>query len=336
MEVNRKALLAVLEAVQPGLNLDGSIEQSDCFVFNDGHVLTFDDELACCMSTEVDFTGAVKAKPLLELLQKLPEEVLLIDAAENELRVKGQKRKAAIKMEAEIKLPLDQIPMPDDLAWRKLPSDFCEAVEVVRQCASKDDSTFALTCIHLAPDFIESCDNYQASRYLIKTGFEQDVLIRNRAALHLANMSATEVAEQEGWVHFRNANGLTLSSRQYKEEYPQLEEVIDINGQRTTLPEGMEAACDLARVFTKDNADNDQIALLVDKNQLTVRGEGVGGWYKESKTIKYSGPELHFRITPAMLKNVLARSRECFVASNRLWIDAGKFVYVAMLFAEEE
>lgn len=331
MKVNRKAVLETLEAVQPGLSHEGTIEQSDCFAFRDGRVFTYDDEIACSAECELDITGAVLAKPLLELLQKLPEEVIELEIGEQCMRVKGQRRGADIRMHHDVLLAVDQIPWPDENDWRELPPDFNEAAEVVRQCVSKEDAYFALTCVHITPDYMEACDNVQATRYPLATGFESEMLIRSRAMLHLVNMVVTECAETDTWVHFRNAAGLTLSCRRYNEPYENLDDVVTVGGKPLVLPDGLEAAADIARIFSRDNVEDDKIEICLDKNRLTVIGEGQNGRYKEVKRLAYDGERLRFRIAPGMLKSVLARSKECHLAADRMWVDAGKFVYVTVL-----
>lgn len=338
MQANRKALLETLESVQPGLSHEGTIEQSDCFVFQDGRVFSYDDEVACSAACDLELVGAVTAKPLLELLQKLPEEVVELELGEATLGVKGQRRKAEVRMQHEVLLAIDQIDWPEEDDWRELPKEFCEAAEVVRQCVGKDDSQFALTCLHITPKHLEACDNWQATRYPLKTGFASEMLIRSRAVLHLAHMSVVECAEGENWVHFRNAAGVSISCRRYMEDYESLDEIVKVDGSEITLPDGLETAADIARVFSRDNSENDKIELCLDKNRLSIVGEGQNGKYREVKRIDYKGERLKFRISPTMLKSVLARSLQCHISEERLWIDAGKFVYVTVLEpkAEEE
>mgnify|MGYP000960081853 CR=1 FL=1 len=336
MEIERKAFLEVLEKVRPGLSPDATIEQSDCFVFQNGKAYTFDDEIACSCDCKVEFEGAVKAKPFLELLQKLPDEVLKVEVAENELIVRGNRRKSGIRMEHEILLAVNEIEWPGKGDWTKLPDDFNEAAEVVRQCVSKEEGAFALTCVHVHPKFLESCDNSQACRYPLRTGFSNPVLIRSRAILHVGSLSVTEVSVGESWVHFRNDSGLIISCRKYSEDFPDLSEILKTNGSQVQLPEGLEAAAEMARIFSRDNVENDSVEIQLVGNKLKLRGEGPQGWHTETKSIEYSGPDLAFRISPNLLKSVLARSRECILARTRLWIDAGKFMYVTALLARTE
>ena len=79
MRINREELLHQLETVAPGLSQKAIIEQSNCVVFQDGKVQTFNDEVSCCTDCCLKITGAVKAKALLELLRKLSEDQLDIE-----------------------------------------------------------------------------------------------------------------------------------------------------------------------------------------------------------------------------------------------------------------
>ena len=58
MRVSREKLMQALEAVSPGLANRELIEQSSCFVFKSGMVMTFNDEVAGRF-TYVSCLGAV-------------------------------------------------------------------------------------------------------------------------------------------------------------------------------------------------------------------------------------------------------------------------------------
>ena len=113
MKVNREQLLNQLEAVLPGLSTRELIEQSSCFVFKDGKVLTFNDEIACVQTCKIGIEGAVPAMPIVNLLRKMVEEEITILPVNDGkgLRIKGKRKQATIPMEAEIQLPIE--------AWEK-------------------------------------------------------------------------------------------------------------------------------------------------------------------------------------------------------------------------
>ena len=89
MKINREELLNQLESVQPGLSIREIIEQSSCFVFQDGKVITYNDEIFCSQKTPLKIKGAVLAAPLIALLRKMVEtevdiELLLVLIDETE------------------------------------------------------------------------------------------------------------------------------------------------------------------------------------------------------------------------------------------------------------
>ena len=152
MKVNRELLLKEVEAVMPGLSKKELIEQSSCVVFKDKKIHTYNDEVACSYDTEIALEGAIQAAPLAELLRRRKDEELEIEPVEGALSVKGKRFKSSIRMEKEVLLPINAIKEPKK--WKKLPTTFTDALKYVISCAGKDESQFALTCVHVNPDFI--------------------------------------------------------------------------------------------------------------------------------------------------------------------------------------
>src|SRR5947209_5548466 len=145
MRVNREKFLHCLESVQPGLCPRGEIEQSSCFVFKGGEVLTFNDEICCRSKSGLDktFEGAVKGEKFLELLRKLPEEEISVDVVRAddetvEIIVIGKGRRSGFRMEEEVTLPVDAVEKPTK--WKELHKDFSDAINMVQRCAGHDES----------------------------------------------------------------------------------------------------------------------------------------------------------------------------------------------------
>src|SRR5690606_29759183 len=102
IRVNREEVLRVLESVTPGLASREIIQQSTCLVFEDDRVFTFNDEVGCSRESPIKgFTGAIKAKPLLDLFSKMPEDELGVEWNGKEIQVHGKKRKSGIRVENE-------------------------------------------------------------------------------------------------------------------------------------------------------------------------------------------------------------------------------------------
>lgn len=328
--INREELLAALEAVQPGLSAREVLEQSSCFVLDKGRIHTFNDEVACSAPVKLNgIKGAVQAAPLLAVLRKLTEEEVTIEQGEGELVVQGKRRKAGVRMEAEVMLPLASMEKPK--SWLPLPEDYGEALAMVQECAGKDLSQFATACVHLHPKWMEAFDNYQLMRYRMKTGVEKPTLVKKDSVKHVCTMGATEFAETESWIHYRNPTGLVISCRRFMEDFVDLTPHVQVEGAAIALPKGLAQATEIAEIFSGENADNNQVMVQVKQGKLRVRGQGVSGWYQEFKDVKYTGPALNFLISPRLLASVVENYNECVVNPTRIKASGGKWVFVAVL-----
>ena len=334
MRINREQLLSSLEAVGSGLAKKEIVEQSACYVFRGGRVTTFDDEVSCSGPCKLDVEGAVEAEPLTALLRKLPDEDLDVLAGDGELLVKGRKRKSGVRMSAEILLPIEGVEDPE--GWSGLPGDFAEAVGVVCPSASRDETQFRLTCVHLGPEFIEACDNFQITRWPMRLELEGPVMVKHGSLWAVRGLDMTEMCTTGSWLHFRNPAGVVLSCRRYEEDYPDLGHLLEVDGEKATLPGGIEEVVERAEIFSGENVDDRQVEVDLKPGMLRLRGRGPNGWYEEVKKIGYDGPKMSFRIRPDLLVEISRRAKECVVSKERILIDGGKFTYVSCTGVEDD
>lgn len=337
-KINREELLRALEAVQPGLCQREGIEQGTAFCFQSGTVFTFNEELACRAVCPLDksLTGAVKADKFLEMLKKLSETDLDVECTDSELIVKGKGRKAGFTMEAEILLPVKDVEIPKE--WHDLPDGFAEAVAVVQGCTGGEKAEFDLTCVHLHPKWIEACDGVQACRWRMATGLTEPALVRASALKAVVTMGAEQFAETPSWIHFRRGNGkeagsVALSARRYLEEYRDLGPILKVAGTPTRLPEGLEEAADKAVVFSVENTDANLATVELKQGRLTLTGQGMSGWFKESRKCEWQGDPIKFLISPVLLQEVVKKKKEVEISSDRLIIkgENNRWKYVSCL-----
>jgi len=330
MRIERDKFLSTLELVKAGLSPREFIEQSSCFVFQDGMVMTFNDEVACRMGVGIDVTGAVQANALLDILGKIEDPELKVRQNDKgELEFRGQMKGFGVTMDKEIFLPIDRVEMPEK--WHPLPKEFTEAIGLVRHCVSSDESRFILTCVHLAPDFIEACDNLQVMRVKIKTGLKRSVLVRGTSIAHITSLAMTQIAMTQAWVHFKNEAGLVFSCRRYTEEYPSVDKVMDVKGHPITIPKGLKEAAERAAVFATDRSGDALVNINLSSGRLAVTGDGLSGWYKEVKSIVYDGPGMVFVISPELLKHIAEQYQEAVISPGRLKVAGGVWDYVTVL-----
>jgi DNA polymerase III sliding clamp (beta) subunit (PCNA family) len=329
--VNRTDLLALLQSVSYGLSSRDILEQSSCFVFNKGEVMTYNDEVACRAKTELKLKGAVQAKPLLAILEKLPDDTIELQTKKGALIIVGKRRHASIRMEREVLLPIKHVETPGK--FKRLHKNFIDAVNIAKECTGKDAQKFWTVCVHIHPKWIEACDGVQIARYKLQTGVKRSTLVRSTAIKCISELDVLKYNETPTWLHFKNKEGLVVSCRRYMDDYPMntMTRLIKFSGTRTALPKVLGDAAERAGIFSSENADNDMVEVLLKSGLITVKGEGVSGYFVERKKLRYKGPELMFFIAPKLLQELTRRHNECEITEDRLKVNGGNFVYVSSL-----
>jgi hypothetical protein len=321
MTAERETLLNTLTRVDAGLSTRDVVEQASCFVFKDGRVYTFNDELACSCETTLKITAALQAEPFKNILSKMKEGVLTIIDTQKELIIKGKgSRKTGLTKEQEIHMPLDNLEIPKK--WKEVPAGFAEAVEAVQDCVDRDEAGFPLTCIHISPEFMEAFDNYHYARYHLKMNIKRDFLVRPQSVKVIITHGMTEYSEGKEWLHFRNSDGLMISCRRWKDEYPDYSNIANQKGKEIVLPTGLIDASDRAQVFSEGNKDKGQILISLKPGMVSLKGEGTFGWYTERKKIPYKGEAFDFMLQPETLIRLLKRQTRCQINQKVLKIEA--------------
>jgi hypothetical protein len=349
-EVSKEIALQALEAAEAGTATREIVQQSACYVFGGGQVRSYNDETAVVLPSPLNgVEGAVHAKPLLELLRKLPDEMLEFEVKDGELRVSGVKkdgstvkgwRRAGVRMEAEVTLP-EIRPEDQPVKWKKLPEGFCEAVGLVQTCVSTDQSNFARTCVHLTPEWIEACSEFQVCRYRVELPIKTPALVRQASIRHVATSEATHVCETSSWLHFKNeVKKLVLSCRRYVDSvdgpdgFPDIGPILKTKGTtEMTLPKNLDGAIDIAQDCAKDG-DGATVLIMVSlrPGRLRLRGQGAFAWFEEERTLKgYQGERLDFLIGPALLTELCKKHTTCRLAPGRLLVKSGGLSYAACL-----
>lgn len=330
MKVNRENLFKALVSLTPGLASREIIEQSSCIVFTtDGRAMSFNDEVCASRKNPLDgIVGAIKAKPLLDLLSKMTEDDIDVEGGEGELVVKGKGkgRKAGLRMEAMVMLPVSEVDVPE--SWRPLDPNFAEGVSIVHSCAGTEQTEYVMTCVHIHPEWLEATDRLQIARYLIKTGVEKSMLVRAESLKKIIGYNMTEISETPSWVHFRNPDMLTISIRRDLSPYHDLSPFIEPHGtEPITLPGGLEEAVSKAEIFSTDATSGNHVSVDLRPGWILLEGTGPSGYYKERQEVVYTGSPLRFVIAPKLLVEITKRANDCRVSASRLFIDGGKFLY---------
>ena len=337
--VNRVDLIQKLDAVQPGLSAREITEQSSSFIFRNGRVYTYNEDVACRIRSGLPktFEGAVIAKPLQEALGKMKSVMVDVTATDNRLVIKDKRGGTTrVLLDAKIKLPIDEVEKPVADGWRPISPDFGQAVGLVQECASKDESQNALTCVHLHPNWVEACDLLQMSRYRIKTGLKKPIMVKRDSLKHVIAMDMTDFNESEKWIHFKNPGGLVLSCLRYVDPYPhdQITALFKgFEGTRCDLPKGLDLLTELAHIFSKEDPDDDQITVELMPGRMKVTGAGNSGDHTGFRKCGYDGPRLEFKIGPKLLAEITKKHTEATFSREHLVVEAKRWQYLTALTA---
>jgi DNA polymerase III sliding clamp (beta) subunit (PCNA family) len=316
MKIKREDLLGDLEQVKAGLSPREFIEQSSCFVFQDGQVMTFNDEVACRKEIGINVTGAVQATSLLDILTRLDDTFLAVRETDSQLQFRGERKEFGVVKDAEIFLPIDRVETPEK--WHKLSPKFIEAISAVERCVSTDESRFTLTCVHIHPEWIEACDNHQLMRVYAQIGIKKPMLVRGSSISHVRSLSMNQIATTPGWVHFRNETGLILSCRRYEDSYPDLTPILEMEeASKITLPKSAAATSERAGVFAMDKSGDALLAIKLSPNRMLIKGTGLTGYYQEYKDLDYDGPTIEFGINPELFKWLCENYNNAEISEDR-------------------
>jgi hypothetical protein len=343
--LRREALLHALELVEPGLTGKNSetVQQSSCFVFRNGKVLTFDGEVLCSAPNPLastNFTGAVPGMELLEFLRKMSVESLNVFAKDKFLRVNsvrksGSARRARFAIDPDITLPTTAVEKPGD--WKPLHKDFLEALDLVVRCVRVNDLDYRKASVLFTPTFLEACDGFQLCHWNMQTGLTGRVFVRGESIKHVHGLGMTQFSETPSFLHFRGSDSATLSCRAYNDDEPEdRSEFLAPGGDRLRLPKYLSKDLERAGIFTAGDKI-DRVLVQITAGMMQIQGVGSSGSYTANlDKIRYKGADAAFLINPKLLASIVERYPDCTIDRDRLRAAVGDCVFIACLVRPEE
>lgn len=334
MKIKKEELRKALEIVKPGLANKEIIEQSTSFAFMDGRVVTYNDEISISHPVEgLEIMGAIPAQELYQLLGKTKKEDLEVQITDSEIRISSGREKAGFTLTQEIRLPLESMKIPDK--WKKIPANLLEAIKFCAFCCSRDMSRPVLTCVHVRKDgAIEASDGFRLTQYQMEKLPIKTFLLPATSSQHLQSLDVNEIAEGDGWVHFRTASGTIFSCRILADNYPDTSMLLEVTGQKIKLPKNLGDILDRASIFAKGEFFLDTKAeITLGKNRMSVRTAGTTSWFEAETNVRYDGDSLSFTINPQFLKEVCEKELSCIVGENRILFEGENWKHVIALFS---
>jgi DNA polymerase III sliding clamp (beta) subunit (PCNA family) len=340
VKINRKHLLEVLQAVKPALAAKEVIEQSTSFIFADGQVLAYNDELCISHPLKVDFEGAVQAKELLALLNKLTDEEVDVTSKPPHLVVKGKKNKSGIKLDAKTNVEEITNVLGKIKGWKALPAAFVEALGFCMFSVGKDMTKPLLTCIHCSGRDVISGDNIRITVFDMGKKVDLEPLnIPSIAIAPLKSFEPIEYTSTKGWAHFKSKEDVVFSCRVMEDDYPK-DKTLDFveragKGETVKLPESLPDALERAGIFSSGTeiktAGDDRVRISINDGVMVVRGEGAAGFFEEENRIRYKGDPIEFECNPTFLHAILSHTDEVTISQKMLRFEGENFTHVIVV-----
>jgi len=332
MIIDRLKLIKALETVKPGLASKEMIEQSTSFCFIKGNVVTYNDEISIsCPLSGLDMEGAISAFELHAFISKVKLTEIDLEIKENELIIKAGKSKAALKLNVDVVLPIEEIGVIKK--WKKLPDNFCSGLNFCMPVCSRNMSRPLFTCVHVNGDSVEGSDSFRIAKYTLTSKTEtKPFLIPANVCSKVIKMFPSHIAEGEGWVHFKTEDGAVLSCRIFEEKYPEVVEILHVKGTAITFPGNLLSILDKASIFSKrEHILDESITIIIESRMIKVISASETGRFEEKERIAYTGEPITFSIPPYLLKDILKQTSQGIINAERLRFEGDNWEYVTMV-----
>lgn len=344
MKLQRASFLRQLSEASLGLSKKEVLEQSDCFVFTEGTIVTYNDEIRAEVPCGLDFAAAVRAENFVKMLQKFPDEEVDILCKKSEIVIKGAKKSAGVSCVREILLPHGSVPAPGK--WKKMPKGIPWILKQAARTCGRDETQPLATVVHVTPDRIEACDNFRFFRYDGETGFDKELLIPSASLVPcadhfwkfpgpsgaVADLPVSRLSVGDGWVFFRSKDKSVLSLRCLHSKYREgMDNLLEMDKpQKVKLPASLPEIIDRASVMTEWGYES-RVSIDIVDGVLAISSRREGGWFKERKRVKYDGPPIRFEIHPGFLQDVLKRTRTVEITEGKMKVTVDSVQFIVYL-----
>lgn len=332
MEINKQELITALEAVRPGLATKEMVEQSTSFCFIKGRIITFNDNISVSYPfPDLQIKGVVDADKMYNLIKKLKTEEISIEESDNELLFKAGRVRAGLRIQSEIVLPIEEIGRIKK--WKPLPDDFLNGIKHCMGATSRNMSEAKFVCVFVDGQRMSATDRFRIAVY--KTIKETDVtpfLIPADTCAKLIHMNPQQIAEGEGWIHFKGQNEEVISCRIFDEKFPDVLPHTKFKGSKILFPKSILDILDKAGVFSKRDYQLDEcIIVRLQPKKIEISSESETGWFRETARVDYQGEEIEFKVTPYLLRDILTETNEGLFGENRILFKGENWKYLTML-----
>lgn len=318
MKMVRSKFLAHLDLALMAISTKGVLDQSDCFVFKDGRIFTYDGDVRMNVLGIEGVSGAIPSKGLTDLLKKIPDvEIDVSQDEDGQLIIGGKNKKAGIVSEQSIVLDPTDIQMPEK--WKSVSKMLMTHLRRAAETCGVDDTWGAATCVHVTGELIEATDNFRLFRWEGKTKFKEEMFLPASSVNLLSGFVPTEFAMAGGWCHFKADDAILSIRGKALDSYPDMSALCEADGSEITLPEKLAEIAMRAAVIAEGKGHQTRVSVDLRSGKGRIKSSNERGWYRETFALKYDGPDLLFDVHPAILGEIVQFSPKVIVGKNRIF-----------------
>lgn len=328
VNINKEVLVNALSLLNLGLSNKDIIESGQCFSFHPDQIVTYNDDISICVPMKTGITGAVRAVELYQLVNKIDSDELNLQVSGNELKIKGGRTKAGLRLEGKV---LPSIDIKNE--FRQLPEGFFKALHFCQFSASRNRNKPHLTCVHIQGQFFTSSDGHRITEMWLEQPSPYDFLLPAERIKSLPKQGLTHMSLDRTWAHFINEQtGAVFSCRLRAGKELNVAKHFEIEGQSLVLPEELVQVTERAKIMTQGDTDLElMITLRLENNKLTCRAEKTGGWIEETLDIDYQGSPRELPLNPIFLAEILTHTREIMISERMCMFWGDNFRHVMMM-----
>ena len=338
--VVKEDFLNTLNSVQSGIATKEAMLQATSFVFQNGYVTTFNDDIAmtCPIGLSDEFKFAVDAGTLLNFLKKVKNKKLELSLSGQKLLINGKFFMTGLVVN-KINMPIDQLNFTEDRDWFDIPTDLFYYLRMAASVCSKDKEKKIFMHVHITDECIEACDNSHIMFCEFKTGLKKnnDALISAKNVIELCKHDGFHKYHvSNSWITFINHSGLQFACRNVVESFPSLAGILDkkltIKPTTIHLPKELTESVKRASVFKTEEKHLFGIELLLADNNIIINAKNDYGFHNESIDIDFEG-DIGFTINPDYLLYILESTDtlEYHKKSNSISFDDNDVTHLVML-----
>ena len=340
IKVNRKELLEKLNKLKLGLPRANIVQDDYCFLFYEGRIYTYNDDVCISTKFEIEKDFAVRADEFLSAIQKGTSDTITLKIDEKVLVIKAGKYNAEVACTDSNNLQerVLSLGMSKGRKWKKIPDGLLEGLKLCVFSVGSDMTNVIFTYINVNRDKVISSDEFRVSEYTMKEEIEDNLLLKGSVVVDLLKFNVNKYFDDKGGTYFKN-NDYTFWIRKDElgREFPDFSKDFKFKGDNLEFPDNIKDMVSFCSIFSQEDFDlRRKIEVRVENGKMTAKGETSGvGKGEVSAAIDYDKPEpISFEIHPGLFTEILSKTKRGKIGSDRILFRMKNFKHLLGLVEE--